>query len=142
MGFKAPIKLLFVRGWDQPVEKQFSLLGLGDIVIPAFFIALLLRWDQRRSLAARTNGKCVLRRTRPSANVSHKDKIYFHAVFVAYVAALGTTVFSMLVMNAAQPALLYIVPFIVGASFLTAWARGEIKEWWELDEKSMKSMES
>ena len=52
----------------------------------------------------------MLRRTRPSANVvvsllhrpyellqltdilqvSHKDKIYFHAVFVAYVAALGT----------------------------------------------------
>jgi len=43
--FQAPIKLVFPRGWDEPKEKQFSMLGLGDIVIPGLFIALMLRWD-------------------------------------------------------------------------------------------------
>ena len=36
---------MFPRGWDEPKEKQFSMLGLGDIVIPGLFIALMLRWD-------------------------------------------------------------------------------------------------
>ena len=42
--FDAPIKLLFPRvlsGKGTP----FSMLGLGDIVIPGIFVALLLRYD-------------------------------------------------------------------------------------------------
>ena len=46
--FQAPIKLVFPRDWSAPVGQQFSMLGLGDIVIPGLFIALLLRWDVTR----------------------------------------------------------------------------------------------
>ena len=40
----APIKLLFPKDWtaDPP---QFSLLGLGDIVLPGIFISMCLRFD-------------------------------------------------------------------------------------------------
>lgn len=40
----APIKLLFPRDWTAE-EPKFSLLGLGDIVLPGLFIALCLRYD-------------------------------------------------------------------------------------------------
>ena len=40
----APIKLLFPKDWST-VPPQFSLLGLGDIVLPGVFIALCLRFD-------------------------------------------------------------------------------------------------
>jgi minor histocompatibility antigen H13 len=47
----APIKLLFPRDWNaDPVE--YSLLGLGDIVLPGVFIALCLRYDIIKSLDA------------------------------------------------------------------------------------------
>jgi minor histocompatibility antigen H13 len=40
----APIKLLFPKDWSTE-EPQFSLLGLGDIVLPGIFIAMCLRFD-------------------------------------------------------------------------------------------------
>ena len=44
--FDAPIKLLFPRAITDPeASRPFSMLGLGDIVIPGIFVALLLRYD-------------------------------------------------------------------------------------------------
>jgi len=43
----APIKLLFPRDWSVE-EPKFSLLGLGDIVLPGLFIAMCLRYDVLR----------------------------------------------------------------------------------------------
>jgi len=62
-------------------ELQFSMLGLGDIVIPGFFLALLLRFDADRGGAVATDG-------------AHGvfPKPYFHSGMVAYVAGLATTV--------------------------------------------------
>lgn len=44
--------------------------------------------------------------------------------------SLVTTVSSMLFFNAAQPALLYIVPYVLIASLGVAFVRGEIKDLW------------
>ena len=55
--FDAPIKLLFPRvlsGKGSP----FSMLGLGDIVIPGIFVALLLRYDTKH---AKSKGAYFLR---------------------------------------------------------------------------------
>ena len=44
--FDAPIKLLFPRlGLLDSGKRPFSMLGLGDIVIPGIFVALMLRYD-------------------------------------------------------------------------------------------------
>jgi minor histocompatibility antigen H13 len=40
---------------------------------------------------------------------------------------MATTMFVMIKFNAAQPALLYLVPACLGSSFLTAIVRGEVK---------------
>ena len=45
----APIKLLFQKNL-KATPPEFSLLGLGDIVIPGIFIALCLRYDILRSI--------------------------------------------------------------------------------------------
>jgi len=47
--FDAPVKLLFPK--DIFAEQyQFSMLGLGDIVLPGFLIAFLLRFDYKEVL--------------------------------------------------------------------------------------------
>ncbi|CAI5929273.1 unnamed protein product, partial [Closterium sp. NIES-65] len=44
--FDAPIKLLFPTG---DLARPFSLLGLGDIVIPGIFVALALRYEEAKA---------------------------------------------------------------------------------------------
>ena len=61
----APIKLLFPTNWEATneetglIEPKFSLLGLGDIVIPGIFIALCLRYDIIKTLNAATVNKLM-----------------------------------------------------------------------------------
>lgn len=45
-----PIKLLFPYLNNEGVEK-FSMLGLGDIVIPGIFVALCLKFDIDRCIS-------------------------------------------------------------------------------------------
>ena len=85
--------------------KNFAILGLGDIVVPGIFVALMLRFDCSR-------GK----------DCSH---VYFYMSYLAYLAGLTTTMVIMHVFWSAQPALLYLVPACVGSALLTSLARGE-----------------
>ena len=117
-----PIKILFPRGSLDPDPEtgklNLSLLGLGDIVIPGFFLALLLRFDAHLA-------------QQPVHNINiHASfpKPYFTSALLAYIMGLGTTLFVMIQFDAAQPALLYLVPACLGSSFLCATVRGEIKE--------------
>jgi len=113
--FDAPIKLLFPKDIFADVF-EFSMLGLGDIVIPGVFIALLLRYDAFRA----TKGKTQF-------PVGQWGKPYFYATFFGYILGLGTTIFVMHTFRAAQPALLYLVPTCVGFSFGTAFVLGDLK---------------
>ncbi|KAL4427143.1 hypothetical protein ABPG77_001147 [Micractinium sp. CCAP 211/92] len=105
--FDAPIKLLFPRALDAIVDgkRQFSMLGLGDIVIPGIFVAIILRYDK-----------------------AHASR-YFRTTFVGYAAGLIATIVVMNVFKAAQPALLYIVPGVLIPTFAHAALNGEL---WKL----------
>jgi len=109
--FDAPIKLLFPKHYP-PQEKQFSMLGLGDIVIPGIFVALCGRYDAR-------NGKTTS---------------VFEYCLGGYVLGLFTTVFVMHVFEAAQPALLYIVPACIATSAAGGMAAGKFSELWNYSE--------
>ena len=117
-----PIKILFPRDSLIPNPEtgkiDLSLLGLGDIVIPGFFLALLLRFDAHQ--AQQPIDKVDMHASFP--------KPYFHSCLIAYVLGLITTLFVMIQFNAAQPALLYLVPACLGSSFGCAMLRGEVKE--------------
>jgi len=107
--FDAPIKLLWPRNLFAE-QYQFSLLGLGDIVIPGIFIALLLRFDFKLG-----------------GNRRNFAKPYFHICFISYILGLVTTMAVMHIFRAAQPALLYLVPFCILSSLFTAIGRGELR---------------
>ena len=77
-----------------------ALLQLG------IFVAMMLRFDAKQQLAAQP---------------------YFYSNMVAYVLGLVATLAVMHFFDAAQPALLYLVPACIGASLLTAAVRGEVK---------------
>ncbi|TKY58278.1 Signal peptide peptidase [Spatholobus suberectus] len=113
--FDAPIKLLFPTADS---ARPFSMLGLGDIVIPGIFVALALRFDVSRG----------------------KQPQYFKSAFLGYTAGLVLTIIVMNWFQAAQPALLYIVPCVIG--FLAAhciW-NADVKQLLEFDEsKTAKS---
>ncbi|XP_047321791.1 signal peptide peptidase-like [Impatiens glandulifera] len=107
--FDAPIKLLFPT---RVAARPFSMLGLGDIVIPGIFVALALRFDVSRG----------------------KESQYFKSAFLGYNFGVVLTIIVMNWFQAAQPALLYIVPSVIG--FLAAHCifNGEVKQLLEFDE--------
>ena len=114
-----PIKLLFPRTLvpsEDTGKIELSLLGLGDIVIPGFFLSLLLRFDAAN--AQMPTDKVDIHESFP--------KPYFYSAMIAYVLGLGVTLFVMIYFQAAQPALLYLVPACLGSSFLCAIVRGEV----------------
>ncbi|KAH6630515.1 signal peptide peptidase-domain-containing protein [Chaetomium sp. MPI-SDFR-AT-0129] len=61
-------------------------------------------------------------------------KPYFYASVVGYAAGMLATLTAMLVFNHGQPALLYLVPGVTGALWLTGLLRGEVKDMWEYTE--------
>jgi len=105
--FDAPIKVIW------PKATGFSLLGLGDIVIPGIFVALMLRFDYYLYKKYKTG---VFAKT------------YFYMTFAFYVIGLVLTIVVLHIFRAGQPALLYIVPCVLGASFVTALVKGQVGE--------------
>merc|ERR1712183_1232538 len=66
---------------------------------------------------------------------------YWIITSVAYILGLVATFISLFVMNSAQPALLYLVPFTLIPTILVAWIRGDLPSMWEGDFKVEKDIE-
>ena len=62
------------------------------------------------------------------ADLGWFQKPYFHAGLVGYVLGMMSTLIGLHFSNHPQPALLYLVPGVLGAVWLTALCRGELKE--------------
>jgi minor histocompatibility antigen H13 len=109
-----PIQILFPRDYVRVKNGKvnLTLLGLGDIIIPGFFLALLLRFDAHRA----------------QATALFFAKPYFHSALTAYVAGMALILYVMTAYQTAQPALLYLVPACLGSSMGVALWRGEVKE--------------
>merc|ERR1712232_445043 len=125
----SPIKLLFPRTLVPNIDTgniDLSLVGLGDIVIPGFFLSLLLRFDAH------------------NANISYFPvniydsfpKPYFHFTLFGYIIGMISTIFIMIRFQAAQPALLYLVPACLGSSLIVSVVRGEIKLLFDYSEEN------
>lgn len=120
--FEAPIKLVFPQDLlEKGLEaSNFAMLGLGDIVIPGIFIALLLRFD---------------------VSLNKNSRTYFYSSFLAYIFGLGLTIFVMHTFKHAQPALLYLVPACVGFPVIIALFKGELTEMFRYEESSEETKE-
>ncbi|XP_060776829.1 signal peptide peptidase-like 2 [Neoarius graeffei] len=89
-------------------SRPFLLLGFGDICIPGLLIAYCHRFDV----------------------LVHSSKVYFLTSTVGYSVGLFLSFACVLLMNLAQPALLYLVPCSLLSSLMVALWRSELKLYW------------
>jgi len=110
----------------------FSVLGLGDVIVPGAFVSLMREFDQDQLGAAavitkpkaRTRGATALPASR--ADRSTDANVYFDTALRAYALGLATTFVANYVSKAGQPALVYIVPSLLIATLGTAALRDEL----------------
>lgn len=190
-----PAKLVFPRPsapGEDPAKPAFSMLGLGDIVLPGMMIGFALRFDlylfylrkQTRRDIKTTADDTDATDAKPPARlvpkfVMEKDKwypatggwgerfwssrkaivtsdryhgtifpkTYFHASLIGYVVGMLVTLGIMQISHHAQPALLYLVPGVLGALWGTAFVNGDIETLWaytegeEADERDGKKVD-
>lgn len=160
-----PIKLLFPRPADKNGKAGFSMLGLGDIVIPGMMVGLALRFDlylhylrQQKTIKTDDGATHVFtaRYVAPGKHAwtkfwispwfsspGHRPasvqtgafrKTYFWASVIGYTVGMITTLWVMVIFNHAQPALLWLVPTVLGSLWGTALVRGELKLMWNYNE--------
>lgn len=110
-GIEAPMKLVLPRDFGGCGDFKFSMLGLGDIAVPGLFCALLAKWDAVKM-----------------AEGSSQGFTYLNVILLMYILSLVTTIAVMVVFNHAQPALLYICPYLLISSVSVALRRGELSE--------------
>ncbi|VEL44365.1 unnamed protein product [Protopolystoma xenopodis] len=87
--FEAPIKVVFPRDFltNGIFASEMAMLGLGDIVIPGIFVAMLLRFD----VSLQRNG----------------SRFYFYTGYLAYIFGLLTTFIVMHIFKHAQVSISY-----------------------------------
>ena len=112
---EAPVKFLYpAPPSDTPREYPFSVLGLGDVVIPGLFVRLMTKVDE------------VLEPTKFS---------YAAATNIAYAAGLAACFVVNEITQSGQPALLYLDPACVGAALACGAANGQLQEVWNFEEE-------
>merc|ERR1719290_679235 len=94
----------------------YSLLGFGDILVPGLLLSYAHSYDLLAGI---------------------KYKLYWIITSVAYILGLVATFISLFLMNSAQPALLYLVPFTLIPTIIVAWLRGDLPAMWEGDNKAV-----
>ena len=146
-GIDAPIKLLFPKDYSEEKPK-FSLLGLGDIVIPGIFVSLCLRFDFLKQLNTKFFERLIraeAKGTEDSSGLTPEkyliktamecSKSYFVSVNIGYVIAIIMTTIVMIIYDHGQPALLYLVPGCIICVTLNSFRLGEWDKMWEHNEE-------
>ncbi|KPI89821.1 putative Signal peptide peptidase [Leptomonas seymouri] len=110
-GIDGPIKMLFPRNIFGDHESK-SLLGLGDIIVPGLFICQTLIFSK----------DCVKR-----------GNLYFITALVAYTLSLINTMAVMVIFQHGQPALLFIVPWLLISFCAVAIYQGDLHAAWDFD---------
>merc|ERR1719215_637072 len=104
---------------------HFSMLGLGDIVMPGLLLCFVMRYDAyKKAQAAKLAEQGI-----PLPSHWHRLS-YFHCSLFGYFLGLITATISSEVFKAAQPALLYLVPFTLLPLLTMAYLKGELRSMW------------
>ena len=109
--------------------REYNMIGLGDIVIPGIYVALMLRFDIYLYKKAK---KDIAK-----FGFSFKNMKYFLITFIFYNLGIIITLCSMYFFNHAQPALLYLVPCTLISSTFMALITKEIKTLWKFNEEKI-----
>jgi signal peptide peptidase-like protein 3 len=103
---------------------HFSMLGLGDIVMPGLLLCFVLRYE-------------AYKRNQPSNDIGvpappnvYQRITYFHCSLIGYFLGLLTSTISSELFQTAQPALLYLVPFTLMPLLTMAYLKGDLRRMW------------
>jgi signal peptide peptidase-like protein 2B len=97
---------------------DYVALGVGDMVLPGLFLCFLYRYDH--------------------SNRTPFKQGYFLRAWIGYILGLIVTIIMVFVLNRAQPALLYLVPFTMIPTVFVAYRREELRKLWKgIDEDSL-----
>ncbi|EJT70729.1 hypothetical protein GGTG_11752 [Gaeumannomyces tritici R3-111a-1] len=108
-----------------------KLVETKDLEIKAEFMDPQGRWgDWFWTLPLRLTGEIPT----PGLRAMAFPKTYFFASMIGYAAGMALTVAMLLVFRHGQPALLYLVPCVTGAAWLTGTVRGELHDMWTYTE--------
>ena len=107
--------------------REYNMIGLGDIVIPGIYVALMLRFDIYLYRKAKKD----------ISKFGFKNMKYFLVTFIFYNIGIITTLCSMYFFNHAQPALLYLVPCTLISSTFIALINKDIKKLWNFNEEKL-----
>ena len=111
---------------------MYSLIGLGDIVLPGSFIAMCHRFDIWRTHMLEEETEFHLRK------LPYYIGRYFLSTVIAYIVALLCCTAAMRHFKSAQPALLYISPALIIAATATAYFSGDLHIFWTFKYDSIK----
>lgn len=114
---------------------HFSMLGLGDIVMPGLLLCFVLRYDawkkrQCCGLNGDLAGGGLEVPVAPTRRRLASRLTYFHCSLLGYFLGLLTATVSSEVFKAAQPALLYLVPFTLLPLLTMAYIKGDLRRMW------------
>eukprot|EP00638_Chattonella_subsalsa_P003841 CAMPEP_0117765326 /NCGR_PEP_ID=MMETSP0947-20121206/20037_1 /TAXON_ID=44440 /ORGANISM="Chattonella subsalsa, Strain CCMP2191" /LENGTH=237 /DNA_ID=CAMNT_0005587943 /DNA_START=375 /DNA_END=1088 /DNA_ORIENTATION=+ len=140
-----PMKLI-VPNWG---ASHFSMLGLGDIAIPGIFLAFALQYDfflrqkaksqkeEKDELSVELLEMGTRRQDQSQRNTPDVSAVnaYFRACLIGYVIGLLLSGLASAIFRAAQPALLYLVPCVLGPLVYQAYKKSNLKELWNGFEK-------
>lgn len=124
-----PIKLMFPKQIKESYDtlKDFNMIGLGDIVIPGIYVALMLRYDIIKYIRENPNRRDI--------TLGLCQCKYFIFTLFGYALGIVATLAIMNIFRAAQPALLYLVPGCLLTSLLTSVVRGDFNQLWNFNEE-------
>lgn len=118
----------------------FSVLGLGDIVLPGLLISFAARLDAAKRLVSTYNTR-LRAAQRGETNLDqlfqYESSImhrifsgYFCPIVIAYAVGLFFANLAVYMMRRGQPALLYIVPCTLATMFFIGWKNQELLSIW------------
>ena len=182
-----PIKLMLPKNLLTNFWGPGSLLGLGDIIVPGFFITFMtyfsvfgskasqvtkarfqealvkgrfppnpqldsdaprcrhcgcgsLSKEEERKVEKALTENCAKRLVLLRTQVKGDSYFYLYYCLVAYVASLVHTMYVMVTYQHAQPALLYIVPYLLVSVVLAATLKGDLGTLWAWSVSDLRSV--
>ena len=109
LNIEGPVKLIIPKAIESS-GANYNLLGLGDVIIPGAYIALMHRIDQdsgRKGISTH----------------------FFRVSLIGYIFGLFFTFLAVITLKSGQPALLYIVPVVILTSGAYATFIGQLNHW-------------
>mmetsp|Transcript_18345 Transcript_18345/g.27654 ORF Transcript_18345/g.27654 Transcript_18345/m.27654 type:complete len:696 (+) Transcript_18345:10-2097(+) len=120
-----PMLLMLPEGLNS--DDGYSMLGLGDIVLPGLLLALAARYDAANRIL---RNKFVTATQQNRLFVPIRKRSYFPLLIIGYAAGLACANLAVAFFDFGQPALLYLVPSTLGLFCLIANSDGTLSELW------------